>query len=64
MEPGKVNIVKLFGRETLEIKDVFASAPQFTDFLRAYAFNENKTIRKSSSGHKTVWTCKSEKSCQ
>lgn len=61
MEPGKVDILRLFGRETINIRDVFLSAPDSKHFLRAYAFNENKSIKQTTtSGHKKVWVCKSE----
>ncbi|GMF43811.1 unnamed protein product [Phytophthora fragariaefolia] len=64
MKTGKVNLREQLGRETIEIHDVFASAPAATEFLRAYAFNENKSIVQiGHSGHKNVWGCKSEAFC-
>ncbi|ETI54392.1 hypothetical protein F441_02766 [Phytophthora nicotianae CJ01A1] len=61
METGKVDLVEKFGREDINVHDVFTSAPASTAFLRAYAFNENKSIsQKSHSGHKNVWECTSD----
>ncbi|KAF1793268.1 hypothetical protein GQ600_10042 [Phytophthora cactorum] len=50
-----VDLLALFGRQTISIRDVFSSAPDSTKFLQAYAFNENKSINQTcSSGHKKV----------
>ncbi|KAE9265441.1 hypothetical protein PR003_g32456, partial [Phytophthora rubi] len=58
MEAGKVDLMKKFGRLDIKRHDVFATAPDRTEFLRAYAFNENKSIQKKiHSGHLRKWRC-------
>ncbi|EGZ09088.1 hypothetical protein PHYSODRAFT_339468 [Phytophthora sojae] len=55
MEAGKVDLMKKFGRRDINRHDVFATAPDSTEFLRAYAWNENKSIKKEiHSGHVTL----------
>ncbi|ETO71464.1 hypothetical protein F444_12212 [Phytophthora nicotianae P1976] len=49
MGTGKVDLVEKFGREEINVHDVFTSAPASTAFLRAYAFNESKSISQKKS---------------
>ncbi|KAG6967234.1 hypothetical protein JG687_00004399 [Phytophthora cactorum] len=61
MEPGKVNRLAKYGRRTINIRDVFLTAPESTAFFRDYAFNENKSlVQKVSAGHRKVWECTSD----
>ncbi|KAF1786019.1 hypothetical protein GQ600_18767 [Phytophthora cactorum] len=60
MKPGKVNLLAKYGRQTINIRDVFLTAPESSAFLRAYASKENKSImQKCSAGHRKVWKCTS-----
>ncbi|KAG6974516.1 hypothetical protein JG688_00003029 [Phytophthora aleatoria] len=61
MEPGKVNRLAKYGRRTINIRDVFLTAPESTAFFRDYAFNENKSlVQEVSAGHRKVWECTSD----
>ncbi|KAF1773363.1 hypothetical protein GQ600_11363 [Phytophthora cactorum] len=61
MEPGKVNRLAKYGRRTINVWDVFLTAPESTAFFRDYAFNENKSlVQKVSAGHRKVWECTSD----
>ncbi|OWZ13764.1 hypothetical protein PHMEG_00012856 [Phytophthora megakarya] len=47
MEAGKVDLQEKYCRQDIKLHDVFQTAPENTDFLRAHVFNKNKSIVKS-----------------
>ncbi|GMF52574.1 unnamed protein product [Phytophthora fragariaefolia] len=64
MERGRANLLAKYGRQTIERHDVFSTAKDAKDFLKAYAFNQNKSFHQPvSSDHKKVAECTSESAC-
>ncbi|OWZ15660.1 hypothetical protein PHMEG_00010664 [Phytophthora megakarya] len=60
MEAGKIDLKKKYGRHDIQLHDVFTTVTSSTEFLRAYAFNENKPIEKANhSGNLGVLKCTS-----
>jgi hypothetical protein len=61
MEAGKVDLEKKYCKQDIKLHDVYTTAPESTEFLCAYAFNEYKSIHKvNHSGNLRKWQCVSK----